>query len=236
MAHRPSRQDVIGQLRQRLPVVLPSLLLCDFANLEQEVRQLEAAGVAALHFDVMDGQFVPNITYGMPIVASLRDRTQLLFDVHLMIEHPDRYVEQFYAAGADVITIHAEAVNDPRPLLDKIRKLGAVAGLAIDTPTDVAQIEESLELSDLVLTLSVPAGFGGQSFHPGALQKLRQLKDKTGANAFRQVDGGVNPDTIASCVRAGADLLVVGSAIFRTEDYTASVQRLTEMARTASAA
>lgn len=231
--NRPDRHEVVNRLRDRAPAVLPSLLLCDFGNLEQEVRRLEAAGVVALHFDVMDGQFVPNITYGMPIIASLRDRTELLFDVHLMIERPERYVERICEAGADVITIHAEAVADPRPVLEQIRALGATAGLAIDTPTSADVVAEALPLCDLVLTLSVDAGFGGQSFNPTALDKLRQLSARREPETLLEVDGGINAKTISGCVEAGADLLVVGSAIITTDDYRASVQQLTDLAHAA---
>jgi ribulose-phosphate 3-epimerase len=209
------------------------MLLCDFANLQREVERLEAAGVVALHFDVMDGQFVPNITYGMPIIASLRKHTNLLFDVHMMIERPQRYVEQIYEAGADVITIHAETVDDPRPVLEQIHVLGAAAGLAIDTCTSAETIFDALPACDVALTLSVDAGFGGQSFNPEALGKLRALRAQRDGGPLLEVDGGINPQTISLAVEAGAEMLVVGSAIIKTDDYAASVQQLTDLAQAA---
>ena len=214
--------------------MLPSLLLCDFANLEGEVRELEAAGTLALHFDVMDGHFVPNFTYGLPIVESLRTRTDLVLDVHLMIEQPDRYVEPFYEAGADVITIHAEAVEDARPTLEKIRTAGALAGLAINPTTPLDAIDESLSLCDLVLVMSVMPGFGGQAFDESALNKMRDLRSRSEVEALLEVDGGVNLATIGACAEAGAELLVVGSAIFRSNDYSVAVSQLTELARSAT--
>jgi len=220
----------LADLRATPPVVLPSLLLCDFGNLEREIRQLEAAGVRGLHLDGMDGHFVPNLTYGMPFVAALRKLTDLPLDVHLMISNPQQYVNQFVDAGADLLTIHAEAVDDPRPVLEEIRSLGVGAGLAINPPTSVASIEAALPLCDLVLAMSVMPGFGGQTFDEIALTKLADLRTKVSENVLLEVDGGVNSDTIAACGAAGAQLLVVGSAIFRTSDYSESVANLTRLA------
>ncbi len=224
-----SRRDCLLRLRSAAPAVLPSLLLCDFGNLEREVRRLEEAGVEALHLDVMDGQFVPNLTYGMPIVEALRRLTSLPLDVHLMIDRPERYLEAFYQAGADVLTFHIEAVENPRPLLEQIRNLGAGAGVALNPDTPLATVENVLDACDLVLVMSVPAGFGGQTFHRGALEKLRRLRDLA-PHVLLEVDGGVNLSTVADCAAAGAHLLVVGSAIFRHDDYAAQVTRLTESA------
>jgi ribulose-phosphate 3-epimerase len=228
-----SRRASLEQLRRSAPAVLPSLLLCDFGNLEREVRRLEEAGVAALHLDVMDGSFVPNLTYGMPLVETFRRLTKLPLDVHLMIQQPGRYLEQFLEAGADILTIHTEAVDDPRPWLEKIRKLGAAAGLALNPATPLSAIEGALDLCDLVLVMSVPAGFGGQAFQPVALEKLRRLRD-VAPDVLLEVDGGVNLSTVPDCTAAGAHLLVVGSAIFRHDDYAAQVRRLTESAASAA--
>jgi ribulose-phosphate 3-epimerase len=212
-------------------VVLPSLLLCDFAHLAEEVRRLEEAGVRALHLDVMDGHFVGNLTYGAPIVAAVRSCTQLPLDVHLMIDNPVDYLEEFRGAGADNITIHVEAVDDPTPVLQQIRRLGASAGLALNPPTPMSAIEPYLAECDLVLVMSVMPGFGGQQFERVALEKLRTLESHPAArHLLLEVDGGVNDSTIGSCAEAGAQLFVVGSAIFRQSDYKRAVSRLTRLA------
>jgi len=219
----------VADLLAAQPVILPSLLLCDFGNLEREVRELEAAGVRGLHLDVMDGHFVPNLTYGLTMVTALRRLTDLPLDVHLMISNPEEYLAKYIDAGANLLTIHAEAVDDPRPLLEEIRSLGAAAGLAINPPTPVETIESALPLCDLLLAMSVEPGFGGQSFDDIALEKLCDLRSKA-PNALLEVDGGVNPETITACGAAGAQLLVVGSAIFCTPDYQQSVAELTHLA------
>lgn len=220
----------LAELRAAAPVVLPSLLLCDFGNLEREVRRLEAAGVRALHLDVMDGNFVPNFTYGLPIVQALRKLTALPLDTHLMMVHPERYVERFHQAGADLITFHAEAVDDVRQVLEQIRGLGAAAGVALNPATPLERIEGCLDVCDLVLVMSAPAGFGGQEFDPVALDRLRRLREIGPAGLLLEVDGGVNEATIASCAQAGAGYFVVGSAIFRHSDYGARVRQLTQLA------
>ncbi len=210
------------------------MLLCDFGNLQREIEQVEEAGVAALHLDVMDGHFVPNFTYGLPIVEAVRGITDLPLDVHLMIERPGEYIERFHDAGADSLTIHVEAVKDPRPLLDEIRSLGALAGLALNPPTPLSAIEASLLHCDLVLVMSVMPGFGGQSFDETALEKLRTLSDRNDFDGLLEVDGGINERTVADCVEAGAELLVAGSAIFRADDYSAAVNDLHTRARAAA--
>ena len=224
-----SRRHHLNNLRRSAPVVLPSLLLCDFGNLEREIGRLEEAGVTALHLDVMDGHFVPNLTYGMPIVQSLRRLTKLPLDVHLMIERPARFVPHFFEAGADLITIHVEAADEPRATLQQIRDLGAGAGIALDPDTPVDRIESCLDVCDLVLVMSVAAGFGGQSFQPVALKKLEQLRGMVGDSVLLQVDGGINEETIRRCATSGAHLFVVGSAIFRQADYRPIVTRLTDL-------
>jgi ribulose-phosphate 3-epimerase len=219
-------------LRQATPVVLPSLLLCDFAHLADEVRRLEQAGVQGLHLDVMDGHFVPNLTYGPPIVSAIRSCTDLPLDVHLMIANPQEYVGEFRDAGADGITIHIEAVHDPRPVLKQIRGLGAAAGLAFNPTTPLSAVEPYLPQCDLLLVMSVMPGFGGQKFDPVALEKLDAVKSSNAAkDLLLEVDGGVNSDTIGRCAEAGATLFVVGSAIFRQPDYREAVTRLTHQAR-----
>lgn len=212
------------------PAILPSLLLCDFANLEREVRTLEEAGVPALHLDVMDGNFVPNLTYGMPIVAALRKITRLPLDVHLMIERPERYLRQFAEAGSDVITFHIEAAPDPRPLIDEIHALGKKAGLALNPATPLGTLDAYLGDIDLVLVMSVPAGFGGQKFHDVALDKLQSLRERVRPEVILEVDGGVNASTIGRCAQAGAQWFVVGSAIFGQASYGDAVRELTQLA------
>jgi ribulose-phosphate 3-epimerase len=234
-----TRRHSLAVLREAAPVVLPSLLLCDFGNLEREIRTLEAAGVRALHLDVMDGHFVPNLTYGMPIVEACRRLTSLPIDVHLMISEPQKYIRPFFDAGADNLTIHVEAVADPhsdaggglRSVLQEIRSLGAGAGLALNPATPLSAVEPALDLCDLVLVMSVPAGFGGQTFHPVAIEKLRQLRQITRPDVLLEVDGGISGKTIALCAQAGAQLFVVGSAIFQRSDYAAAVSELTSLAR-----
>lgn len=227
-----SSSPLADSLRQAPPVVLPSLLLCDFGNLAAEVRAVEAAGARALHLDVMDGVFVPNITYGMTIVSAVRRVTQLPLDVHLMIVDPAAYVDAFVDAGASVLTIHAEAVDDPRPVLDKIRSRGALAGLAVNPPTPLESIAAALPHCDLVLSMSVMPGFGGQKFDDRALDKLRTLRDQHGQGLLLEIDGGVNPATIAECTAAGAQMLVTGAAIFCQPGvpYAESLGRLTQLA------
>ena len=220
-----SRRQNILDLRSSAPQILPSLLQCDFGDLRGEVQQLEAASVKCLHLDVMDGHFVPNLTYGMPIVSGLRKHTKMPLDVHLMIANPEKYIDQFYEAGADAITIHVEAVDDAGPVLRKIRDLGAASGLALNPDTPLSAVEPYLDDCDLVLPMSVNAGFGGQKFNSVALDKLRELR-KLKPDLLLEVDGGVNPETIADCVRAGAELLVVGSAIFKHDNYEQALNHM----------
>ena len=218
-------RDVIEQLGTG-PVILPSLLLCDFANLQDEVEQLQQAGIRGLHLDVMDGQFVPNLTYGMPIVDALRKTTDMPLDVHLMIEQPERYLQAFANAGADMLTVHIEACEDIASTLSEIRSLGMAAGVALDPATDIARIEPALPVADLVLVMSVPAGFGGQPFEPVALEKTRQLTSRDDGNWVLEMDGGINMETISSCRAAGADWLVIGSAIFGQSSYRDAIEKL----------
>jgi ribulose-phosphate 3-epimerase len=236
MGTRLDREEVIARLRAASPAVNPSILNCDFSHLEREIRTVERAGVPALHLDVMDGHFVPNLTFGMPIIEAARRVSDLPLDVHLMIERPDRYVERFREAGADSMTIHIEAVADPRPLLDRIRQLGAVAGLALNPPTPLEKIEACLPHCDLVLVMSVMPGFGGQEFDDVALDKIRKLRARSDLDVLVEVDGGVNPETVGACAEAGADLLVTGAAIFRSGDHAAAIRQLAALANASAGA
>lgn len=225
-----SRQRVLD-LRRRAPVILPSLLLCDFAKLGEEVRAVEAAGAQALHLDVMDGVFVDNITYGMTIVAAVNSVSDLPLDVHLMIDNPVDHIDAFIDAGADSLTVHVEAKN-PRGALERIRERGASASLALNPSTPLAEAEDLLPLCDMVLAMSVHPGFGAQKFDPVALDKLTELRQRFGDELLLEIDGGVNARTITRCTAAGANMLVVGSAIFKAErPYAASLEELNELAR-----
>lgn len=227
------RRRILDELRNPPPVVLPSLLLCDFGNLAVEVKAVEAAGARALHLDVMDGNFVPNITYGMPIVEAVRRVTDLPIDVHMMVSKPAAFVDEIIDAGADIVTIHAEATDDPRPILEQIRSRGACASLAINPPTPIEAIAEALPLCDIVLCMSVMPGFGAQAFESVALEKLQALKALRGNSLLLEIDGGVNAKTIAQCTAAGAQMLVVGSAIFKSQKpYAESLAELTRLAAT----
>jgi len=223
-----------AELRGSLPIVLPALLLCDFGHLADEIARVEAAGAKALHLDVMDGHFVPNLTYGLTIVAAVRRYTELPIEAHLMIANPDQYLEAYHKAGADQLTIHIEAVPEPRPLLDRIRGLGASAGLALNPPTPVAVIEPFLDSCDSVLVMGVMPGFGGQAFDPRALDKLRQLRQNGPQQLMLGLDGGVHTATIGPAAAAGAQLLVAGSAVFSKPDYGHALRELTALAHLAS--
>lgn len=189
--------------------------------------RLDEAGVSALHLDVMDGVFVPNFTYGMTIVEAFRKLTDLPLDVHLMMVHPEKYIRQFHEAGADVITIHAEATGDAAGTLQQIRELGAAAGIAINPDTPVSAIADCLEFVDLVLIMSVNAGFGGQEFDSTVLEKIKQVRSLPhGQDVVIEMDGGINESTIGTCTQYGAQLLVAGSAIFKSDNYAKAIENL----------
>ncbi|MDR1484065.1 MAG: ribulose-phosphate 3-epimerase [Planctomycetaceae bacterium] len=192
----------------------PSLLASDFANLEFEIRLLEDAGASILHLDIMDGHFVPNISFGVPVVSAIRRVTELVLDVHLMLSNPADYLQVFKRAGADLLSIHIEAVPDPRPLFDQIRKLGALCGIVLNPPTPVESIVPFVGGCDLVLAMGVMPGFGGQKFDTGVLEKLRFIKSIADSRLLISVDGGVGTETIAACAEAGANLFVAGTALF----------------------
>lgn len=224
------REQTRARLRAATPAIAPSILLCDYAHLAREIERLEEAGARLLHLDVMDGHFVPNFTFGMTIVEAARRCTELPLDVHLMMERPDKYVRQFRDAGADVITVHEEVCRDQSELADlvaTIRDLDALAGIAINPPTPLEKIDRVASDCDLILCMSVMPGFGGQSFDRVALEKLSTLRDRPDVDAFLEVDGGVNLDTIGECTAAGANLLVVGSAISSGNSYR---ERFAELA------
>jgi ribulose-phosphate 3-epimerase len=218
--------SVVNRLLNSRPLVAPSMLKCDFANLSREVALLEAAGAQLLHFDVMDGHFVPNLSYGALVIERVRTLTDLPFEAHLMISEPDRYLNDYVNAGCNIITFHVEAVPDPIPLLRRIRNSGVAAGLTLNPGTPVASIAPALPDCDLVLVMSVQPGFGGQKFQPAALDRIRQLRGMINAKTLLSVDGGIGPETISATAAAGADVFVVGSALFEAPDYREAIDRL----------
>ena len=225
-----NRQVVLEQLRTGAPVIAPSMLKCDFGNLHREIELLEAADAAVFHLDVMDGHFVPNLSYGPMVIERMRRLTDRPFDAHLMIDDPARSLDDYLDCGCNLITFHAEAVDDPTPLLRRIRSAGAAAGLALNPKTPVESVVGSLPECDLVLVMSVEPGFGGQQFIPTSLEKLRQLKRLIGPHTLLSIDGGIGPSTIEGPAAAGASIFVVGSAIFDADDYRRAIFELVKMA------
>ncbi len=228
-----SQPTIVDDLHAAAPLVAPSLLACNFAELRDEIRRVEQAGARVLHLDIMDGHFVPNLSFGIPIVEAIRRSTDLPLDVHLMLSEPWRYLRPFRKAGADLLTVHIEVLDDPRPLLDEIRALGAGVGISLNPPTPVESLDSCLGLCDLVLVMSVMPGFGGQEFDPQALGKLRHLRAAAGPELLLSIDGGVNLDTIGACAEAGADQFVVGSALFSQNDYGRTIHAMLGRAKSA---
>ncbi|BCA80930.1 ribulose-phosphate 3-epimerase [Desulfuromonas sp. AOP6] len=214
--------------------IAPSILSADFSRLGEEIAAIERGGADYVHVDVMDGHFVPNITIGPLVLEAARRSTSLPLDVHLMIENPDLYIPQFAEAGADILTVHQEAVPHLHRTVQLIRSLGKKAGVSINPATPVSTLEVILDEVDLILVMSVNPGFGGQSFIPAALTKieaLRQMIDRRGLSIELEVDGGVKADNIRQVAAAGADVFVAGSAVFGTDDYGATIRRLKENAQ-----
>ena len=214
-----SRQALLQRWRCELPLIAPSMLKCDFGNMHREVELLSRGGSRVLHLDVMDGHFVPNFTYGPPVIASWRNLTDAAFDAHLMVSRPGELIDGFVRAGCESITFHIESEPDAGPLLERIRKADCVAGLALNPATPISAVEDVLPLCDQLLVMSVEPGFGGQSFRPEALAKVARVRELGGPELLIGIDGGIGPETIGDAASAGADLFVVGSAIFDTGDY-----------------
>jgi ribulose-phosphate 3-epimerase len=214
---------------EREDKIAPSILSADFARLGDEIAAVERAGADLIHFDVMDGHFVPNLSIGVPVLASLRKVTRLPLDAHLMIDNPDKYVEAFVKAGASSVSVHAEVCRDIPAMARKLRSLGARASIAINPETDVARVLPFAEHLDMILIMSVHPGFGGQEFIPGALDKLRAVRrdlDRRGLRVDLEVDGGVKLDNIAEVKAAGANVFVSGSGIFALDDYTRVIHQM----------
>ena len=220
----------VADLVAERPLIAPSILAADFANLERDIRRVEQAGAKILHLDIMDGHFVPNLSIGVPVVEAVRRITELPLDVHLMLSEPQKYVQAFRKAGADLISVHIEVLDDPRPLLDEIRSLGAAAGLVHNPPTPIEKLAPFVRDADLVLTMSVMPGFGGQKFDVSVLEKIAYIKEHAAPDTLISVDGGINDDTINDCAKAGCNLFVAGTAVFGKLDYAERMQTLAQLA------
>ena len=214
----------------KVPIIAPSMLKCDYGDMLAEVRRLDEAQAHWLHWDVMDGHFVPNLSYGAMVIEAIRPRTTAFFDAHLMISDPSKYLDDYLKAGCDAITFHIEAVPEPTVLLRRIRSAGKLAGLAINPQTPVASVEPFLGECDLVLTMSVEPGFGGQKFMPQVLDKVRQLRRLVGTKTLLSIDGGIAADTIEQAAAAGCQVFVAGSAIFDESNYTSAIEHLARLA------
>lgn len=209
--------------------IAPSILSADFSRLGEEVKAVEEAGADWIHVDVMDGKFVPNITVGPLVVESLRKVTKLPLDVHLMIENADQYIEDFANAGADIISVHAEACSHLHRTIESIKENGAKAGVVLNPATTLFALDEIIEQVDMVLLMSVNPGFGGQEFIGSVLSKIELLRNtlnESGVELDLEVDGGIKPDNAATIKQAGANVLVAGSAIFSTDNYKKAIEEL----------
>ena len=213
--------------------IAPSILSANFAALGEDIKKVENAGAYALHLDVMDGHFVPNITIGPPVVRAIKNATKLPLDVHLMISEPDRYIPAFVHAGAAIVTVHAEATIHLDRTLNFIRSQNVLAGVSINPATPVSTVEHALALADMLLIMTVNPGFGGQKFIPYTVEKIqraRQMIDERNYRCVIEVDGGIDVATIPAVVKAGAEILVAGSAVFGAEDPGRKVKELLEIA------
>jgi len=217
-----------NDLHERLrtgPAIAPSILAADFAHLGDAIAHAEEAGAASIHFDVMDGRFVPNISIGLPVLASVRCATSLPIEAHLMIVEPERYAEAFAQAGADIVTVHTEATAHLNRVLSSIRDAGATPGVTLNPATPLVMIEEVLPLVGLVLIMSINPGFGGQTYLPAStarIARLAEMRAERGLDFIIEVDGGVNPTTVRAVAEAGCDLMVAGTAVFNTQGTVAA--------------
>ncbi len=217
----------VYERQNSMVLIAPSILSADFGNLQNELKALTKAGADMIHLDIMDAHFVNNLTFGAPVVKSIRNATKLPFDVHLMVNTPFDMIDDFVKAGADYITVHAEATTHLDALLTKIKKYGIKAGVALNPATNEDTIKYVLDKLDLVLVMSVNPGFGGQTFIPSSLDKITKIKKMIkNHNILLEVDGGINPLTAQQCVAAGADILVAGTAVFKTDEYQKNIEAL----------
>jgi ribulose-phosphate 3-epimerase len=219
--------------RKRDPIIAPSILAADFSRLGEEIRAIESAGADWVHVDVMDGHFVPNISIGPAVVSAVRTATSLPLDVHLMIEEPERYIEQFVEAGATIVGVHVETCPDLKGTLAQIRKAGARSCVVLNPPTPAEAVQATLADVDQVLVMTVNPGFGGQSFMSDMLPKIEKIRawiDEAGASVDLEVDGGIARDTIAATAKAGANVFVAGTAVFGAARYATAIRELRERA------
>ena len=209
--------------------ISPSVLAADLSNLASEVKDIEVSGADMVHLDVMDGMFVTNISFGLPVIQSLRSKTNIIFDVHLMIDAPERYADRFIEAGADILTFHLEACKDSSDLLARIREQGVMAGISIKPGTPVEEVYPYLDQCDMVLVMTVEPGYGGQKLIPETLEKVTKIKaeaEMRGLNIEIQVDGGINGENAKDAISAGATILVAGSSVFGKTDRKAAIEAL----------
>ncbi len=209
--------------------ISPSVLACDFTRLGEEVNDIEKAGADMVHLDVMDGRFVTNISFGLPVIEALRKKSAMVFDVHLMIDSPERYIDRFIDAGADIITFHTEATKDIKGCIEIIKRRGKKAAVSIKPNTPAEEVYPYLEMCDMVLIMTVEPGYGGQALIPETIEKVRKLKaecDSRGIEIDIQVDGGIKPKNAYLAKEAGANVLVAGSSVFRSDDRKAAIDAL----------
>ena len=218
----------------RISNLSPSILSCDFTRLEEPIGIIEKSGGDWMHLDIMDGHFVPNISFGVPVTVSIRKKTKLVLDTHLMISKPWKYIKPFKEAGSDLLTVHIEVCPDIRKIIDEIHQLGAKAGVSLNPPTPVEKVKEAVGYADLILVMSVHPGFGGQSFIKDSLNKVKWLReriDKTKAKTLIEIDGGIDGTNIREITEAGAERLVIGSAIFSSPNPAEKIKQYMQLAK-----